>query len=86
MYALALLLLKTTTSRAVVYLGIAIGNVIGTWLLMQVMGIIGAALMTGIALTIGQGFIMNWYYWKKIGLDMIKFWKNVGKIYILPIK
>ncbi len=71
--------------RAVVYLGIAIGNVIGTWLLMQVMGIIGAALMTGIALTIGQGFIMNWYYWKKIGLDMIRFWKNVGKIYILPI-
>ena len=29
---------------------------------------------------IGSGLIMNWYYWKRIGLDIIKFWKN-----ILPI-
>lgn len=71
--------------RSIVYLGIAIGNVIGTWLLMHIMGIIGAALMTGIALIIGQGFVMNWYYWKKTGLDMIRFWKSVGKIYVLPI-
>lgn len=71
--------------RSIVYLGIAIGNVIGTWFLMHIMGIIGAALMTGIALIIGQGFVMNWYYWKKTGLDMIRFWKSVGKIYVLPI-
>lgn len=70
--------------RSIVYLGIAIGNVIGTWFLMHIMGIIGAALMTGIALIIGQGFVMNWYYWKKTGLDMIRFWKSVGKIYLLP--
>ena len=70
--------------RSIVYLGIAIGNVIGTWFLMHIMGIIGAALMTGIALIIGQGFVMNWYYWKKTGLDMIRFWKSVGKIYVLP--
>lgn len=66
------------------YLGIAIGNVIGTWFSMHIMGIIGAALMTGIALIIGQGFVMNWYYWRKTGLDMIRFWKSVGKIYVLP--
>ena len=70
--------------RSIVYLGIAIGNVIGTWFLMHIMGIIGAALMTGIALIIGQGFVMNWYYRKKTGLDMIRFWKSVGKIYVLP--
>lgn len=51
---------------------------------MHIMGIIGAALMTGIALIIGQGFVMNWYYWKKTGLDMMRFWKSVGKIYVLP--
>ena len=27
---------------------------------------------------------MNWYYWKKTGLNMLLFWKNVGKIYIIP--
>lgn len=71
--------------RSIVYLGIAILNVIGTWLLMQIMGIIGAALMTGIALIIGQGFVMNWYYWKKIKLDIPKFWKEVGSVFCIPI-
>lgn len=71
--------------RAIVYLGIAIANVIGTWFLMQVMGIIGAALMTGLALVIGQGIVMNWYYHKKTGLDMVRFWKEVGKVYLIPV-
>lgn len=70
--------------RALVYLGIAIGNVIGTWVMMQFWGIVGAALMTGIAVILGQGFVMNWYYWKKAELEMGKFWKQVGKIYIIP--
>lgn len=71
--------------RSIVYLGIAITNVIGTWILMHIMGVIGAALMTGIALVIGQGFVMNWYYWKKIKLEIPRFWKEVSKIYIFPI-
>lgn len=71
--------------RSIVYLGIAILNVVGTWILMQKMGIVGAALMTGIALVIGQGFIMNWYYMKKIELNIPYFWKKVGIIYIVPI-
>ncbi len=70
--------------RSLVYFGIAIMNVIGTWFLMQVMGIVGAALMTGIALFLGQGLVMNWYYWKRIGMDIPQFWKQVGKIYIIP--
>jgi len=70
--------------RSLVYLGIAILNVIGTWFMMKCMGIIGAALMTGIALFIGTGLIMNWYYDKKSGLNMIRFWKEIGKIYLLP--
>ena len=52
--------------------------------MMHIWGVIGAALMTGIAVVIGQGIIMNWYYWKKTGLNMLLFWKNVGKIYIIP--
>lgn len=72
--------------RSLVYLGIAISNVIGTWFLMRTsLGIIGAALMTGIALVIGQGLVMNWYYHKRTGLEMGRFWKNVAKVYIIPI-
>lgn len=70
--------------RSIVYLGIAISNVIGTWFLMQVMGVIGAALMTGISLVIGQGFVMNWYYWKKIKLNIPRFWKENLKVFIFP--
>lgn len=70
--------------RSLVYLGIAIANVIGTWILMQYMGIIGAALMTSIALFVGTGLVMNWYYWKKIGLNIPKFWRQVGIIYAIP--
>lgn len=70
--------------RSIVYLGIAITNVIGTWILMYIMGVIGAALMTGIALVIGQGFVMNWYYWKKIKLDIPRFWKSVLPLFIGP--
>lgn len=70
--------------RSLTYLGIAILNVIGTWLILEHLGIIGAALMTGGATIIGHGFIMNWYYHRKIGLDIRKFWKNLSSIYIVP--
>lgn len=71
--------------RSIVYLCIAILNVAGTWVLMQTMGIVGAALMTGIALIIGTGFVMNWYYLKKTGLEIGRFWRQVSKLYIAPI-
>lgn len=71
--------------RSLVYLGIATLNVVGTWVLMQTMGIIGAALMTGVALVIGQGFAMNWYYHKKTGLDMARFWKQMANVYFVPV-
>ena len=71
--------------RSLVLLGITILNVIGTWILLQVWGVIGAALMTGIALLLGNGIVLNWYYWKKIGLNIPKFWKEIGRVFVLPI-
>lgn len=70
--------------RALVYLFIAVLNVIGSWFLLQICGIIGAAIMTAIAFLIGHGFIMNWYYHTHIGIDIVKFWKNMAKILIWP--
>jgi O-antigen/teichoic acid export membrane protein len=68
-----------------VYLIIAIINVIGTWFAMKKWGIIGAAAITGIALIFGQGIIMNWYYKIKTGLEIGRYWKDVCKIYVIPI-
>lgn len=71
--------------RSIVLLGITILNVIGTWVLLHIWGVVGAALMTGIAVLIGNGIVMNWYYWKKIGLDISRFWKEIGSVFIIPV-
>ena len=52
--------------------------------MIQVWGIIGAAAMTAIAMFIGNGIVMNWYYKERMGINIIGFWKNVGKILIVP--
>jgi O-antigen/teichoic acid export membrane protein len=66
--------------RSIVYLCIAIANVIGTILVVNKYGIVGAAVVSGIAYVIGQGFVMNWYYWKKIKLNIPKSWFSTLKI------
>lgn len=71
--------------RSIVYLFIAIINVVGSWYMMKIMGVIGAALVTGIALIIGPGLLMNWYYWKKIKLEIGRFWKELSPIMIVPL-
>ena len=70
--------------RSLVYFGIAVLNAWGTWLLLKPLGIVGAAIMSGIGLVLGQGFIMNIYYHKKTGLDMKRFWSKVGGVYVVP--
>lgn len=70
--------------RALAYLIIAIGNVFLTFALVTHYDAIGAAIATGIAIVLGNGFIMNWYYWKMVGLDIIDFWKNILRL-VLPL-
>jgi uncharacterized membrane protein YfcA len=43
-------------------------------------GIVGAALVTCIAYVIGNILIINWYYHKRIGIDIPLFWKNILKM------
>lgn len=66
--------------RGKVYLSIAVLNIIATIYLVQQLGIIGAAISTSIAMAIGNGFIMNVYYAKKVGLNIKKFWKEIAAI------
>ena len=70
--------------RAIVYLVIAIANVISTYLVVPTMGIIGAALCSCISYLLGQVLIMNIYYYKVTGLDIPLFWKNILKMAIIP--
>ncbi len=71
--------------RSLLYLLIALINILGTWLLLNSMGIIGAALVTGVALFLGQGLIMNIFYKTKMKLDVVQFWKNMLPIFLIPI-
>lgn len=68
--------------RSIVYIILAICNVFATWFFVQEFGIIGAAIPTGTIYFIGNGLIMNWYYWKKIHLDILRFWKNILPIFL----
>ena len=54
-------------------------NVISTYMAIPRYGIIGAAVCTAIAYVIGNGIIMNIYYYKVTKLDIPKFWLNIAK-------
>lgn len=63
--------------RSLVLILIAILNIIITIPLVQKYSGIGAAIGTAISLTLGNTVIMNVYYHKRIGINMIRFWKNI---------
>jgi len=73
--------------RSWTYLFIAMANIGISIPLARLYGGIGAALGTGLALLIGNGFIMNWYNHVKVGLDMKYFWTQIFKIVpaLLPV-
>ena len=70
--------------RSIVYLVIAVANVISTCLVVPYLGGIGAALCSCVSYLIGQGLIMNIYYYRVIGIDIPLFWKNIFKIAVFP--
>lgn len=68
--------------RSIVLCIIAIINVLLSIPLAHLYEGIGCALVTGVSYIIGQGLILNWFYYKKMNLDIITFWKEIGKIII----
>ena len=63
--------------RSKVYFFMALGNVAISIPLGMAFGGVGCALGTAVSMIVGNGFVMNWYYQKRIGLDMAYFWKNI---------
>ena len=39
-------------------------------------------------MVVGKGILMNWYYYKHVGLDIGRFWKAIGRIavaFVVPL-
>lgn len=66
--------------RSVMYLCIAVLNILISIPLAMYFGGIGAALGTAVGNLLGQILFMNWYYWKKIGLDIPQYWRQLLSI------
>lgn len=74
--------------RSIVYLVIAFINVGVSIILAKYLAEIGCALGTTISLVLGPILFMNFYYHKKLNINMIKFWKEIIKTlpgFIIPI-
>lgn len=70
--------------RSILYAVLSIGSLGISIPLAKQYGGIGCAVGTASALVIGQIIIMNIYYHKKVGLDMIEFWKEIGRMSVVP--
>lgn len=74
--------------RSVLLAIIAIANIIISIPLAKLYGGIGSAIGTSISLIIGNIIILNIYYQKRVGINVIKFWKEIIKMtipFIIPI-
>ena len=71
--------------RAKTYTLIALANVVATWIMVPYLGIIGAAIPTALCYFLGNGLLMNWFYWKKMRLEVPRFWKQIVPIFIPAI-
>lgn len=63
--------------RSIVYLCMALINVIISVIFAKFWGDIGAALGTTLSLIFANGIIMNVFYHKVIGINIIHFWKQI---------
>ena len=74
--------------RSIVYICMAVLNVVLTLILCQRYGAIGTAIGTATSLVVANGFVMNIYYHKKCNIDIIAFWKSIGRLavgLIIPV-
>ncbi len=71
--------------RSVSYVIISLVSLLASLPLTKHYGAMGTAASTAAALCLGQIIIMNIYYHKQIGLDILGFWKEIFKMSLAPI-
>ena len=63
--------------RSLTYLGVALGNALLSIPLCMKWEGLGAAIGTAVATLIGNVILMNWYYYRRIGLNIPGFWRHI---------
>ncbi len=74
--------------RSIVYAVMAILNLLLSIYLCQRYGAVGSALGTAISYIVANGLIMNIYYHKECNINILFFWKQIGRLslgMLLPI-
>lgn len=71
--------------RCVLYVIIAISSLFVSVPLAKMYGGIGCAIATALALILGQVIAMNIYYQRVIHLDILRFWREIGKMSVAPL-
>lgn len=71
--------------RSLLYIVIAVVSLVFQIVLAKQYGGLGCAISIAGALFLGQGLIMNIYYHKRQGLDIISFWSEILKMSIIPL-
>ena len=66
--------------RSIVYLIMALVNLTLSIYLCQIYGAVGSAVGTAISLVLANGLIMNIFYEKRCNIDILLFWKNIGRL------
>ncbi|MEQ7721841.1 oligosaccharide flippase family protein [Levilactobacillus brevis] len=66
--------------RSIVYIFFALVNIIVTVFGSIKWGVFGASLGYVISILGANGVLMNWYYYKRMKLDMIRYWKETLKV------
>lgn len=74
--------------RAIVYVIMAVVNVVVSVVLCQKYGAIGSAIGTAISLVLANGVIINIYYHLRCNIDVVAFWKSILRMavgLIIPV-
>ena len=71
--------------RAAVYVFVGILNVVLAYYWIDMYGIAGGAVATGLSMFLGNGIIMNVYYHRYMNLNIIHFWKQIARLSVVMI-
>lgn len=71
--------------RALLYIAIAVLSLVMQLLVVKKYGGVGCAAAIGSAIIIGHVLIMNIYYYKKQHINIPAFWKEIGKMSVIPV-
>ena len=71
--------------RSLLYIAIAMFGLVFQVLLAKPFGGVGCAMAIACAYLLGNGLIINIYYYKKQDLDILAFWKEIFRMSFLPV-